>query len=272
MFWQTPAAYQPSFQPERVLTPEQLACYKARAQALRPRFPWSNALLPVWNATLIHLSANVPGKVGYFATVESLMSNRITRTSPEMFLERTLRYAPEEVQAAWSCEVLGQVLPEVLFISNEDPDGWERVYDRGPNSCMAGSNLVRQYAYPENHLALAYREKNGRITHRTIVNTETKTYLRAYGGDDCGFFIAALNKLGYKHSYDTLQDEIIHAGYMSCSKCDNDVLVGPYLDGNHQGIRMIDRKKGRISSCGDDLYNGDEPHCGCDSEDDDDEE
>lgn len=268
MFCQSPRSFE-DFEPENYFSSSELACYKARAQALRPRFPWSEALLPVWNVTLIHLSANVPGKVAYFANVKSLMENRLTRTSPEMFLERMLVYAPEEIKGAWAVEVLGQTLPEIKFVLNTDPDGWERVYDRGPNSCMAGSSLVRQYAHPKNNLALAYHEKDGRITHRTIVNTQTKNYLRIYGGDDNGYFATALAKQGFKHSYDTLAGEMIHASYSCCSRCDNDVLIGPYLDGHHQGICLINRNEGRINSLGDGMYNGDEPDCGCDGEDDD---
>lgn len=272
MFWQSPASFQPTFQPENHFSPTELACYKARAQALRPRFPWSSALLPVWNATLIHLSANVPGKVAYFANVKNLMENRLTRTSPEMFLQRTLIYAPEEIKRSWAVEVLGQTLPEIKFVLNTDPDGWERVYDRGPDSCMAGSDLVRQYAHPKNNLALAYHEDNGRITHRTIVNTAKKTYIRIYGGDDDGYFATALARQGYKHSYDTLKDELLNARYVTCAYCDNDVLVGPYLDGNFQELRLVNKHEGHITNYGDSLYNGDEPHCGCDSEDDDEED
>ena len=191
MFWQMPSAFRPDFQPEGCLSSlEQVDCYKARAKALKSRFPWSSQLLPVWNATLVHLSANVPGKVAYFANVPAMMSNRLTRTSPEMFLQRTLIYAPEEIQAAWEAEVLGKTLPTVHFVPNTEPDEWYRIYRDGPNSCMAGSHKVEQYAHPKNDLALAYVMNNLEVpTHRAIVNTKTKKYVRVYG-KEAGTFIA----------------------------------------------------------------------------------
>lgn len=275
MFWQSAASYRPDFRPEDHFTSTELQCYYARAQALKPRFPWSNALLPVWNVTLIHLSANVPGKVAYFASVKALLENRLTRTSPEMFLERTLTVAPAHIKAAWCTEVLGQTLPELKFATHADD--WEYVYDRGPNSCMAGSRLVRQYAHPNNHLALAYIETHNKITHRTIVNLERKTYLRAYGPEeDKDYFIAALNQQGFSHSWDTLEDETIYVEWKDCCNdwCDSRMLIGPYLDGHFQTVRLSrDQKEGVIGRYGDELMNGDDECCGhCDEGDDDDAE
>lgn len=270
MFAQHGGAFEPDFLPENHLSSlEQIECYKARAKALRHRFPWSNQLLPAWNATLVHLSANVPGKVAYYATVSNLMSNRLTRTSPELFLERTLIYAPDEIKAAWGCEVLGRTLPEIKFIANTDPDGWYRIYDCGPGSCMAGAPLVRQYAHPRNNLGLAYVENaEGRITHRAIVNHLRKNYIRIYTKEETGPFVAALNKLGYTHSYDALKNELICLKFEPCHRCDSEILVGPYLDGNWQGVKRINRTEGTIGG-NSELYNGEEPYCGCDNDDDD---
>ena len=272
MFAQLGGAFSPDFQPENYLSSlEQVECYKARAKALRPRFPWSNQLLPVWNATLVHLSANVPGKVAYYASVPNLMNNRLTRTSPEMFLERALAYAPDEITAAWGCEVLGKTLPEVKFIANNDPDGWYEIYRDGPSSCMAGAPYVRQYAHPKNNLALAYAEKDNRITHRTIVNTKTMKYIRIYSRDEVGPFVAALNKLGYSHSYETLAGELINLSWQSCYRCDRDVLMGPYLDGNSQGVNRLNSKEGTIGGFNE-ICSGEEAYCGCEESSEDDED
>jgi hypothetical protein len=269
MFWQMPSAFRPDFQPEHSLgSLEEVECYKARAKAHKPRFPWSEQLLPVWNATLVHLSANVPGKVAYYASVPNMVAGRLTRTSPEMFLQRTLVYAPQEICAAWGAEVLGQTLPIIQLVSNNDPDRWYQVYRDGPNSCMAGSPRVKQYAHPDNDLALAYTETSNNITHRAIVNTKTKTYVRVYGHEP-GSFIAALNKLGYRHSYDTLAKQIVWLEYDDCYRCDAEVLVGPYLDGNHQGIDRIDRNTGYIGGYRE-MYYGEEAYCGCEESSDDD--
>lgn len=261
MFCTTPGAFDVGFQPEKYLpSMEQLDCYKARAKAHINRFPWSDALRPVWTATLVHTSANVPGKVAYYSSIQNLMTNRLTRTSPEMFLERILQYAPAEIRAAWGCEVLGNILPTVLFVPNTDPDEWIRVYERGPHSCMAGDTKVAQYAHKKNNLNLAYIMHNDKITHRTIVNTKKKTYIRVYGNNP-GEFIASLNALGYSQSHHTLEGEIIHLAYGECKYCEREVLIGPYLDGAHQGVAGITRKMGKIGGF-QELDYGDEPNCG----------
>lgn len=250
MFCNLPAAFYPNFQPEHYLTSmEQIDCYKARAQALIHRFPWSEALKPVWTASLVHLSQNVPGKVAYYANIKALMDNRLTRTSPEMFLSRQLVVAPDDIRAAWMIEVLNNTLPELHFVENTDPDGWIDIYERGPHSCMAGSTRVAQYAHPKNNLALAYVQDPKdpvTITHRAIVNKKKKTYVRAYGSDP-GFFIAALNKAGYRLSADTLEDEIITLDYGSCSECDRDILIGPYFDGyTGNAVKTLNNREGTI--------------------------
>lgn len=248
MFCNTVAVYYPDFQVEDYFeSMVEIECYKARAKALIHRFPWSDALKPVWTASLVHLSQNVPGKVAYYANVKALMDNRLTRTSPEMFLARQLTIAPEGIKGAWMVEVMGKTLPELKFIGNTDPDGWIDVYERGPRSCMAGTTVVGQYAHPKSNLALAYIENStGEITHRTIVNNKHKTYVRVYGADS-GFFIAALNKAGYKQDDDTLQDEPIYLDYASCTECDRDIPFGPYFDGSSgNGIRYINDREAKI--------------------------
>lgn len=248
MFCNMPAAFYPNFQPEACFSNmEQIDCYKARAKALIHRFPWSDALKPVWTASLVHLSMNVPGKVAYYANVKALMENRLTRTSPEMFLARQLTVAPDEIRAAWMIEVLNNTLPTLYFVENTDPDGWIDIYEKGPHSCMQGSTRVAQYAHPKNNLALAYvMDTEGNITHRTIVNKKKKTYVRAYGSDP-GFFIAALNKAGFRQDGGTLEDEIISVDYASCSECDRDLMIGPYFDGHTgNGITMINNREATI--------------------------
>lgn len=261
MFCQTPAAFYPNFQVERAFTSlEQVECYKARAKALIHRFPWSDELKPVWTASLVHTSANVPGKVAYYANVKALMDNRLTRTSPEMFLARQLNCAPDHIQAAWSAEVMGKLLPTLHFVENDDPDGWYEVYDNGPHSCMQGSSYVRQYAHPKNNLALAYVDTGYKITHRTIVNKKKKTYLRVYG-KDAGYFVAALHKAGYRQDNDTLRDELIYIGYATCRYCDNDVEVGPYFDGSTgNDVTLIGGKEATIGGYFMLSYS-DEPEC-----------
>lgn len=251
------------------LSPEERACYDAKAQAHKPYFIWSEALKPLWDFCLVHRSPHVPGKIEYYASVPNLVIGRTTRTSPEMFYARFLQYAPDHIREAWAAETLGHLAPELHFISNTDPDGWEYVYKHGPYSCMRGSPRVRQYAHPANNLALAYlQNENGDITHRTIVDQKKKTYLRIYGNTETNFMMSsALNKAGYKRSSDTLLGNIIYIAKEPCYNCDKLLPVGPYLDGAADGFLYTnsDETEGVMVECGDCLYSDDEPSCpdGC---------
>ena len=258
----------PGFQVELYLEGDQLRVYHARANALRDRFKWSDTLEPVWKAYLLHSSANVPGKVAYYADIKAMMENRLTRTSPEMFLERQLTFASDEIRAAWAMEVIGQALPTISFASNTEPNLWEEVYDKGPHSCMAHSPLVRCYAHPGNNLALAYLKDGNFVSHRAIVNTKRKTYARAYGDEDeMPFFIAALNKLGYRKSYDTLLDEPIHIEFKTCSNCDTTHMMGPYLDGDYNYIKQTSMTDGIIGERGEIPYHTEENFECCSGDD-----
>ena len=264
----------PDFDPKVHLQPSEREIYAVRAKVAKQRYDWSAALLPVFRNCLIHRSANVPGKVAYYSSIPNLVANRVTRTSPEMFLSRSLAAAPVEIQAAWLSEVMGQTLPTLQFVENDDPTGWFEVYESGPHSCMEGSPRVRQYACPDNNLAIAYSvDKHNNINYRTIVNKKRKTYLRIYGApEDKNYFVAALNQAGYKYSSDTLQDELIQLKFAQCDGCGADVLVGPYLDGPWDKVAFVKSGIGRIGSEGDYMnYSNEEIYCGCNDDDYDDE-
>lgn len=268
----TPASFMPDFDPQVHLQPSEREMYAARAKVAKQRYDWSAALLPVFRNCLIHRSANVPGKVAYYASVPNMMANRITRTSPEMFLSRSLAAAPGEIQAAWISEVMGQTLPSLHFIENDNPDGWFEIYNDGPDSCMVGSLRVRQYACPGNNLALAYSvDKDGDIAYRVIVNKLHKTYLRIYGyEDEKNYFVAALNQAGYKYSGDTLHGELIKLDYAQCDRCGSDTLVGPYFDGCWDLVEFVEKGIGRIGGKGYPMNHSEsEIYCGCSDEEND---
>lgn len=261
-----------SFIPERTLTEAQLECYKARVEAYRPRFIWSENLKPLFDVCLVHTSAHVPGKVAYFATLQNMLENKTTRTSPEMFVQRFLAGAPIELRYAWEHEVMGKVLPIVSFIPNTEPEMWYQVYEEGPNSCMQGCDEVKQYANPKNDLALAYYQNtDGKIVNRAIVNQKAKTYVRAYGNDNSAF-TTALRKLGYYQSDSTLKDQQVYVHHASCDGCGEDVITGPYLDGDYVYINVLPhpnddtKPEGIICSNGDERFRSpEEPRCGsCD--------
>jgi hypothetical protein len=255
--------FTPSFNLEEHLNPDEMSCYNGRAKTFEKHFKWSTALETIWRNSLVHISLNVPGKICYYQSVDAMMANRVTTTSPEMFLERYLYAAPMDLKTAWKVEVLGHVLPTVHFIENNDPDGWFGVYNTGPGSCMQGRQQVRQYAHPGNNLALAYlKREDGRITHRTIVNKKEMKYLRIYGISDNYFFSAVLKKLGYSQSERTLEGEIIHINHLSCENCGREIPAGPYLDGEIHGVEVKSgASEGVISESGEEICYGNTYEC-----------
>jgi hypothetical protein len=268
MFW-TYDSFNLDFDPDSHLQPSERQIYAVRAKVAKERYVWSDSLMPVFKNCLIHRSANVPGKVAYYASIPNMVANRITRTSPEMFLKRALAIAPGEIQGAWIAEVMGQTLPTLHFIENDDPEGWYEVYKQGPHSCMKHSSRVRQYACPQNNLALVFSTKDNdpedEILYRVIVNKARKTYLRIYGDeDDKNYFVAALHKAGYKQSGDTLRDEYVNLAFEPCDRCGCNTLVGPYFDGCWDRVESIGNGVGRIADNGDPMnYSNEAIFCGC---------
>lgn len=271
----TPASFMPDFDPQVHLQPSEREMYEARAKVAKQRYDWSAALLPVFRNCLIHRSFNVPGKVAYFASIPNLVANRVTRTSPEMFLSRSLANAPGEIQAAWMAEVMGKTLPTIHYIDSDDAEGWYQVYLNGPHSCMEGSQRVRQYACPGSNLALAFSTRDGdpegEILYRVIVNKLHKTYLRIYGcEDEKNYFVAALNQAGYKYSGDTLHGEPIKLDYAQCDRCGSDTWIGPYFDGCWDLVEFVEKGIGRIGGKGDPMNHSEgEIYCGCSDEEND---
>lgn len=261
--------YELDFDPLDSLLESDRPIYIARKAVCEARFRWSDDLRQVFNNCLLHMSTSVPGKIAYFQDVEALRQNRVTRTSPQMFLDRYLINAPDRIRASFSIELLGKTLPDVKFIENTDPEGWIRVYKNGPNSCMKGTDIVDCYAHPKNNLALAYNEReDGTIQNRAIVNRENKTYVRIFGVEGPEF-AAALRKLGYTNDPDlALQGETIYVKETTCRDCENGIFVGPYLDCSDQYVANIrfdgfsDKHVGIISSSGESLVHQGDRHEG----------
>lgn len=256
MFNQTEHYYD-DFRPLDELSLADHALYAARTQKYRPHFPWGPCLDKLFQLCFVHADRNVPGKVSYFATIDAFRADKLTRTSPEMFLERWLASARGVIRETWASEVLGKLLPTVEFYDNKDADKWYDVYENGPHSCMAGSDDVRKYAHPENDLAIAF-VRNGEFRYyaRSIVNQKTKTYVRVYAKmEHSDTFAAALAKLGYKRDSDaSLNGQVIYVGKAECRSCDTEILTGPYLDGSHRNVELrADGKSGVIDDNGEPL-------------------
>ena len=219
----------------------------------------------------VHVSHDDPAQVAYTPSEAYLLRDRQTRVKPGRYLAQFFGPGSEnpvlteaEVKYWADRQVAASKPVELRFIANDDPDGWEWVYENGPMSCMRynrddrylASGLygedhpVRIYAHPDNDLALAFIMVPGKaydrdleaeyyeelIAARTIVNTEAKTYHRVYGANDNDTYRsalrAALELAGYQHS-----DHVLEGQKLRIHKY-NGSLVCPYLDGEYSNVEV----------------------------------
>lgn len=174
---------------------------------------------------------------------------------PGKFL--TARYAAhlttDEIAAiANQCRTDG--LPPAIKIART-PEEIAAIYRNGPSSCMAGTkpiintiNAVHTYAAPD--CGVAYLERNGKPTARTVIRLSNKTYTKIYG--DSPTLAALLKKEGFTYAYDFsgylkkpyifegLRLRAMHAkhrrpAYKKHEDAGEPVLIVPYIDGPHLG-------------------------------------
>lgn len=193
-----------------------------------------------------------PMYLTYVPDVKSLMAESGVRTikiRPGKFLRKFFPdMSDDEVREAVHAYEFMNKPPEVRWVENTDPDGWEWVYENGSGfqSCMTydrsgrylDSNLTgeyhpaRVYARRGNGLRLAYIGDDERVFARCIVREDMKTFVRVYGDDRLG---VALTKLGYKQSDNFSRVElnaVEHPGY-------SDGYVMPYLDGTPDDVDFM---------------------------------
>jgi len=140
---------------------------------------------------------------------------------------------------------------QVLFA--ESSDDIANVYINGPDSCMGGIDHGRNIkkddeyyskyqsgsfcqptrVYGNSDFKLAYlKDKQGRITARTLVLKDSLHYLRIYGDSDR--LRSALKDMGYSHDYGATLGKKIRKIWDESK----DEYVLPYLD----GMQTIDSK------------------------------
>jgi len=135
---------------------------------------WRRVAYDLGQRHFCHVSVVDSSQVAYYPTVTHLLAGREVRVKPGRYLTKHFSDQFSEVEIReMANEHLAEVLPKPLnFVENDDPDGWEWVYEhgRGFTSCMtynrSGRYLdadlhgkhhpVRAYAYPGNGLRLAW--------------------------------------------------------------------------------------------------------------------
>lgn len=212
---------------------------------------------------ITHQSENDPAQVAYTRNIDGWKRDIQTRTKPGKYLTQffsdvltpaEIKYWAEKQVATASCE------GELRFIENDDPDGWVRVYEDGPQSCMKGDDSVRVYAHEGNGLRLAYLvAHDDEIVARAIVRdhyikSETADlptiepvkgdnhgYLRIYPGD---------NSTSETRWGQALRSKLEEAGYSNQINLDG-VRLERIDDGHGVVCPYIDRGAGGSQQCED---------------------
>lgn len=149
----------------------------------------------------VHVSHDDPTQIAYTSEEGKGLLDKQARISPTKYLARHYMEAKiitEATMRKWlaSYRKLYGADYELKFAYTGDDI--VRVFKDGPSSCMKGVNAVRAYEGPD--LAVAYIERSGKITARTVVWPKKKLYCdRTYG--DIEFIQEVLEGEGYKASH-----------------------------------------------------------------------
>ncbi len=137
----------------------------------------------------IHASKEVPGMIAYTPDDKSGKADRQIRTKLGRYLKNTSGLTLSDPDIATISALLRSLMaPPILLIANTEEE-IAHVFDEGPRSCMGGEGRafahdvapVRVYAGPDT--AVAYIEREGRITARTVIRTDTAEWIRIYGDE-----------------------------------------------------------------------------------------
>jgi hypothetical protein len=192
----------------------------------------------------VHQSVDDPCKVAYYPSIKHLLEGREIRTKPGRYLQK---YYSKEIDAGIIRHIANQQVnagrpSELHFVEDDDPDGWEWVYEHGHGftSCMVRrqghlkkdiEHPVRVYAHKGNGLRLAwlgkgYKQDDGGVYARTIVRDagESSGYVRIYGDDSA--IRSALDAAGYSGE--------VNLSDVRLERIENDEgsILCPYLDGD----------------------------------------
>jgi len=149
-----------------------------------------------------HISAKHPGRVAYTENDGKGMADIQTPLKAGRYLKRFAgKVLSETVIASLSARFSAQYESNMLQFA-ETREDIRDVYERGPASCM--SSKVEVYAsrpvhpaeaYASGELAIAYLERDGRVTARALVRKSNKEIGRMYG--DADRLRSLLNADGY---------------------------------------------------------------------------
>lgn len=203
------------------------------------------------------------GMIAYTRDEASGIRDRQLVMKPGRFIKQFARnggISDDEVKYL-AAEACGTV--EIKFHQTRERQEYSRVYQRGPQSCMAygplaadrfdGDHLMVNgefvhpceiYAHPENDIALVYGElgANGKetIVSRALVNTAKKYYCAIYVKDSPATAREQM-ELHLKAQGFQRNDDVLVGQKLLLIETDDRSIISPYLDPGNIGVR-IDRE------------------------------
>jgi hypothetical protein len=172
-----------------------------------------------------------------------------------------------------AAEACGTV--EIKFHRTRDRKEYSRVYQRGPQSCMAygplapdtfdGNHLqvdgefvhpTEIYAHPDNHLELVYGViGTDNIVARTLVNTAKKSYCSIYVKDSPATARPQMERYLKDQGF-TYSEGVLEGEKLLLIETDDRSIISPYLDPGNVGV-SIDRVNNCLIAGGGDNHQAD---------------
>lgn len=224
----------------------------------------------------IHVSVEQPGMIAYTESARHAAADRQVRTKFGKYLTKYHKHLSVPQVAELSALLRGKVQSLGVQWARTQKE-IRHVYENGPRSCMAyKASTFECYpyhpaeAYASEDIAIAYIERDGRITARTVCNMLEKHYTTFYGDgcnlrdllDDAGFTYGTLDGcrmlrlesdnglvLPYLDGCDGVDDM---GDYFLCGGTD--------YDGTETNGLAEDRIFAHCDNCGDAIYSEDDCH------------
>jgi hypothetical protein len=206
--------------------------------------PWTGHI-PRIRGHYAHISISDPTKIAYTPSPEYGQRNRKVTIRPGRYLKQFYPHI-SDAEIARLVGDMGRDYSEYDLAFAASADDIERVYKRGPNSCMSKSadiydshcHPVRVYGDSDLKLAYLQLKKDQRITARALVWPEAKKIGRIYG--DILRLRKMLTDLGYDQE-DEMGKDLMGAKIRRIHDTNHpDRLVMPYIDGT-QSYRVVDK-------------------------------
>jgi hypothetical protein len=196
-----------------------------------------------------HVSLADEGKIALYNSVDDLRRGRVIRIKPGKVFRRCIDNSYKDSIVASVTNMYNKYIntPELLWARTADEI--EYVYQKGPRSCMGGkegseASIISQIhptrVYATDDLAVAYIERDGKITARALVNEIDDQYNRIYGNDVQ--LSSLLEEAGYREgNFDGCRVKKLY---------ENGLELMPYMDiGDEYGLYDHDSDHWIVGYC-----------------------